>query len=362
MTTEPGHPREAVEAAAATWIARRDAAGWTAADAAALEAWLAESPGHRVAYYRLNAAWERAGRLQGTRAPSRLRPLAIAATVLLLIAAALVAMRTDLFRSTPDTSTQPAVANVTEAAPPAILPVPPETTPMPAAVRVEPGAVALSPAPRPQRYATAIGASRSVALADGSRVTLDTDSQIRVSMDGLSRTVHLDRGQAYFEVAKDEQRPFAVVADRLRVVAVGTAFSVRRVATDIRVVVAEGTVRVDDDGALSAGGTAHVEGDDVKIAELPPAEVERTLSWRSGMLTFRHTPLAAAADEFNRYSTRKLVIRDASIASLELGGVFRSSDVEAFAQVLEGTLPVDAVILPDRIELTARSALSSAPP
>ena len=358
MATEPGHPREAVEQAAATWIARRDAARWTAADAAALEAWLAESPGHRVAYYRLNAAWNRAGQLQGARATARFRPLAIAATVLLLVAAALVAMKANLFRegtpqpmvaSVSDIARNPDGASVPEAAPPEALPVP-------AAPAERETSATASPAPVEQRYSTVIGASRVVSLGDGSRITLDTDTRIRVSMDERSRTVHLDRGQAFFEVAKDAGRPFAVIADRLRVVAVGTAFSVRRVAADIRVVVAEGTVRVDDSGALEAGGTARIEGDDVRVAALAPTEVERTLSWRSGVLTFRHTPLSAAADEFNRYSTRRIVIRDASIASLELGGVFRSSDLEAFAQVLQSTLPVDAVVHPDRIELIARSS------
>ena len=73
-----------------------------------------------------------------------------------------------------------------------------------------------------------------------------------------------------------------------------------------------------------------------------PAEVDRNLSWRSGVLTFRHTSLADAVAEFNRYGTRQIVIRDPEIAALELGGVFRSGDAEVFARLLERTFPIDA--------------------
>ncbi len=165
---------------------------------------------------------------------------------------------------------------------------------------------------------------------------------------------NLDRGQGFFEVAHDSKRPFTVVTDRLRVVAVGTAFAVRREASEVRVIVSEGTVRLEGAGLLPAGGIARTEGDAVQMRQVPPTEVERNLSWRSGVLTFRHTPLSEAVAEFNRYGTRGIVIRDPAIASLELGGVFRSSDVEAFVHLLERTFPIDVAMLPDRIELTAR--------
>ena len=82
--------------------------------------------------------------------------------------------------------------------------------------------------------------------------------------------------------------------------------------------------------------------------------MDRNLSWRSGVLTFRHASLADAVTEFNRYGTRQIVIRDAALAALELGGVFRSGDAEVFARLLERTFPIDATINPDLIELSAR--------
>jgi transmembrane sensor len=217
------------------------------------------------------------------------------------------------------------------------------------------------PEPTPpfrERHATAIGESRDVPLPDGSHLRLDTDSRVLVVVDDRSRTVHLESGQVFSEVARDPQRPFVVEAGRLTLTAVGTAFSVRRVGADIRVVVAEGTVRLGREGArddlLAAGAIARVEGEIVQLLQGRPAEVERNLSWLSGLLTFRHTPLSDAAAEFNRYGTRRIVIRDPEIATLELGGVFQSDDVESFARGLERTFAIDADFHPDRIELSAR--------
>jgi transmembrane sensor len=227
------------------------------------------------------------------------------------------------------------------------------TTPLP-----QEAIAPVAQSPFRQRYSTAIGATQSISLPDGSRLTLDTDSQVDVTIDGKARTVQLARGQAFFEVAHDRQRPFVVDAGRLSVTAVGTAFSVRRVGLDIRVAVAEGTVRLGQAGEredlLPAGGIARADGEVVQIQLGQPTEVERNLSWRSGVLTFRHTSLADAVAEFNRYGTRQIVIRDAEIATLELGGVFRSGDAEVFAHVLERTFPIDATISLDRIELSAR--------
>jgi transmembrane sensor len=345
MTIESQQTRDELEKAAATWIARRDGETWTSEDAASLDAWLAQSPGHRVAYYRLRAIWIQAGRLRATRSPSRYRPLAVAAGVLLLLAGVIASFQMGFFGSS--TEAVPAVAQTIEAPPAGDGPA---TADAPAVVPSPPAPAATFQ----QRYVTALGASQAISLPDGSRVTLDTDSRIRVAMDGRSRTVQLDHGQAYFEVAKDPLRPFVVRAAGLDVIAVGTAFSVRRVASEVRVVVAEGAVRLEGKGLLPAGGIARVEGATVQIHHAQPMEVERNLSWRGGVLTFRHTALSEAAAEFNRYGVRPIVIADPAIGALELGGVFRTNDVEGFVHLLERTFPISAALHPDRIELTAR--------
>jgi transmembrane sensor len=331
---------EDIEQTAATWIARRDSGAWTEADAASFQQWLAQAAGHRVAYYRLNAAWNEAGRVRalgatgaasvsgGAPTSAQIEPsprgstrrvalFAMAASVLIALAGGLVAYKDELFNT--------------------------------------------------HRFTTMVGGLQTIPMSDGSRVTLNTDSEIRVKLDARERLVEIDHGEAFFEVAHDPQRPFVVKAGDRRVIAVGTQFSVRRDGADLRVVVSEGTVRYEGHGdapstsatgandvvLLPAGSVARAEGDAVQVEQLPVTEAERDLTWRNGVLTFRDTPLANAVAEFNRYNTRKMVIEDPSIATLEVGGVFRSNNVDPFVRLLERGFSVQANDQGDRIVLTA---------
>lgn len=323
--------REQVEQAAAEWIARRDTGSWSEADAAALQSWLAGSPSRRAAYYRLNAAWHEAGRLRALHTAGLSRDesdvavdhmdravsgtqhrrwaLALAAGLLLAIAGALLVFDDQIFH--------------------------------------------------PNRYTTVIGGLQAVPMPDGSRITLNTDSQLRISLTENERRIDLDRGEAFFEVAKDPNRPFVVRAGNRRIIAVGTQFSVRREGDDVRVIVTEGTVRLEPAAAsttpalLPAGTIARAEADNVLVQQQPIPEIEQRLTWRSGILTFRDTPLADAVAEFNRYNTRKIVIEDPAIAALQVGGIFRSTNLDPFVHLLEQGFPIHATPDGDRIILTA---------
>jgi len=96
---------------------------------------------------------------------------------------------------------------------------------------------------QPKHYATAIGEIRAVTLADGSRVTLNTASELEISFTRNRRNVRLLRGEAMFEVAKDRARPFVVAADGASMQAVGTIFDVRSERGKVELTVAEGIVK-----------------------------------------------------------------------------------------------------------------------
>jgi transmembrane sensor len=188
-----------------------------------------------------------------------------------------------------------------------------------------------------------------VALADGSRVTLNTGTQIRVSLGATERRIDLDSGEAFFVVAKDHSRPFLIHVANKKVVAVGTAFSVRLSADpDIQVVVTEGRVELrpsssdssDRGTVLNAGTIARTLSNEVLAQVVTEAETERQLSWRNGFLVFHDTPLSEAVAEFNRYSQYELVIADPSIAGIHIGGKFRSNNVEGFLTLLEQGFPI----------------------
>ena len=132
---------------------------------------------------------------------------------------------------------------------------------------------------RPVQYETAVSEQRDVLLADGSRITLNTDTALTVRYAATSRRVELARGEAIFAVKHDVARPFEVVAGQTVTRALGTEFNVDRRSDRIRVSVIEGVVRVSaagDDGAgqvkplvpaLTKGRSAEFRNDDNRIVE-----------------------------------------------------------------------------------------------
>ncbi|WP_448140279.1 FecR family protein [Sphingopyxis fribergensis] len=212
-------------------------------------------------------------------------------------------------------------------------------------------------------YATDVGEIRRIPLADGSIAAINTASSIEVDLDEQVRKVRIDQGEAWFQVAKDKSRPFIVAAGRVRVRAVGTAFSVRRRSGGADVLVTEGEVELWADGAeghrvrLKAGSRGFV-ADNAAIAQesATPSAIDRMLAWRNGKVDLNGDRLDSAAAEFNRYNRRQLVIVDQVIAGELFDGVFRTDDPEGFAQAVTASLgvPID-LSDPARIEIGRRN-------
>ncbi|MBA4805142.1 MAG: FecR domain-containing protein [Brevundimonas sp.] len=191
---------------------------------------------------------------------------------------------------------------------------------------------------RPDSYVTEVGEVRRVPLSDGSSASINTASRLEVEMGERVRRVRLDRGEAWFQVAKDAARPFRVEIGRVRVEAVGTAFSVRRLEGGAEVRVTEGVVRTWVEGAarapvaLAAGAVSIVdERAGPATPRVEPAAIDRELAWRAGRIDLAGETLAEAAAEFNRYNARPVVIADPALADERLYGVFRLDDPESFA-------------------------------
>jgi transmembrane sensor len=188
-----------------------------------------------------------------------------------------------------------------------------------------------------RRYSTPVGVFASLPLQDGSKITLDTRTQVRVDLSNTERRVDLDRGEAYFEVAKDPRRSFVVRAGRERIIALGTQFSVRRNGDDVRVVVTEGSVRLESEDAplrvdfaghdpnfsgatpgairLSAGTVARTRNHDLLVQSEPLPKAREILSWRQG---YHKDSAAAKADQYKRWDDLKARPRcgdEAAVAS-----------------------------------------------
>lgn len=203
---------------------------------------------------------------------------------------------------------------------------------------------------RPLDYATAVGEQRTLRLEDGSRVILDTDTRLQVRLSADARSVTLVRGQAFFDVEGDPERPFTVSAGGTRVTAIGTRFDVRRLGDGARVVLVEGRVAVRDADAPK-GDWALRPGQQVVTTARRPAVTQvdavRATSWTTGRLIFDGVPIRDAVAEVNRYSERKLALRAPAIAEIPVSGAFDTGDVDGFVAALEDLYPVTVKRQPD---------------
>ncbi|HTO41484.1 MAG TPA: FecR domain-containing protein [Rhizomicrobium sp.] len=303
---------EVEERAAAYVVARRDRDDWSESDQAALDAWVAQSMLHRVAYLRLEAAWARADRVRALR---QARPVGD------------VRGHAGLFRRL--------VAGA------AIV------TGISVAIYL-----AIPQAPV-ARYATAIGGHKIVKLGDGTQIELNTDTAIRVLVNREQRKVWLDRGEAFFRVAHDPAHPFVVEANQRRVTVLGTKFSMRRDGDVTDVALFEGRVRFDPKGEGARAPVELVPGDTVRatsqtltLARRSQKAMSDSVAWQRGVVVFDRTPLADAARQFNRYNSEKIIIADEQTGKITIGGTFQTDNIAGFARVAHSVLGLHVQIRP----------------
>ncbi len=182
-------------------------------------------------------------------------------------------------------------------------------------------------------YATDIGEQRTLQLADGSRVSLNSNTRVVVAYRSEQRKVHLTRGEALFEVAKDRTRPFIVIAGNRQVTALGTRFIVRYEHDQTAVTLVEGKITIASIGpepvTLTPGQRLTFARSTTPRLDTP--RIEAVTAWRRGEVVLDDTPLADAIAEMNRYDKTPIVIDDPEIAGLIISGLYHTGDSEGFA-------------------------------
>ena len=200
-------------------------------------------------------------------------------------------------------------------------------------------------------YVTARGERLNLTLPDGTAVTMNTETAIDVVYERDRRFVQLTGGQAFFDVARDRDRPFVVQAGERTITALGTAFEVRLLDGRFKVLLVEGTIAVEDAAGAAASGSTRAPEPVVMtsgqefaaegtVARVDKANVQRELRWRDGFIEFQDETLASAAAEFNRYATSTIVINDERVATLRVTGVFRTDRADHFVETMSELLPV----------------------
>ncbi len=197
-------------------------------------------------------------------------------------------------------------------------------------------------------YDTGVGEQRTVMLADGTTVKLNTNTHLSVSYSSASRHIELVRGQAFFNVARDEGRPFSVHYGDTSVLALGTQFDVYQKPGALQVTIVEGKISVSkspeglgskkEEKLLAAASGDRVVQQIVSaqggLSDVSKTKVNAVMAWQDQKLIFDDKPLPEALAEVNRYSRRKIRLGDDKLTSLRLSGVFQVSQQDLVVDMI----------------------------
>lgn len=233
------------------------------------------------------------------------------------------------------------------------------------------------------QYSTSIGEQKLIDLPDGSAVTLNTDSKLIVDYSDSSRRLILDKGEGFFDVAKDANRPFTVDVGGQYVSALGTKFSIKREAENLTVGVIEGVVAVHDTIQLDLGLKTNVKSINENLDKLdlltdkkntilranemvmfskqdwvenPPTvqRIDDLYSWKDGLLRMDEETMENFIGELQRYIEKDISIEDDTIADMRISGVFRLNDQAGIWIGLEQVLPIKVTHIEDRILVSSK--------
>lgn len=311
MTT-PRHPAfdAATEDEAALWAAKLDGGSLSAADRRALEAWLAAAPGRRA------------------------------------LLSSYCQLSTDLEQQVPLLEGLKDLPVENSSAPTSARPSPWLSRPLwVGAALTAAAAVALvfwfARAPRAETltFATAGAQRQTVTLADGSRLELNAHTRLTAALGAEARRIRLERGQAFFAVAKDARRPFFVETSAGTIRVTGTQFDVRADdLTPLQVSVLEGHVEVSPAKAahppLALGTGDQYAGGSVRA--LASSDLDAILAWREGEIVFKGAQLREVLAAFARHHGRTLATT-AAAGEQRFGGRFNLDDLEGFLHGLESS-------------------------
>jgi len=216
--------------------------------------------------------------------------------------------------------------------------------------------------PAPLEYAAQTGRRREVTLADGSRLALDGGTLVRVAFIREIRAVELVHGRASFDVAHDQSRPFRVAAGSRVISVLGTRFDVSLGDAEMRVRLYRGSVSVtkgSDPLRLDPTASQRLSPGEELIARRGGPDVkhrfETSATGSGDFKQFDGSPLGEVATELNRYTTRKLIVRDPQVAKLRISGAFPTGDLQSFVETISALYPLRAVRLANgNIELVRR--------
>lgn len=365
MMNKPEQPmqlalQQPVQQQAAHFVTRLYSGELSAQEERQLQQWRYARPEHDEAFQAMLSLWELSNNLyqpvaQQRTLSRRLRSWGISAAAGVLLSAGVLYLASGWLPSagpaTPTLISQSSPQPTKHVSPPKSKTVEQIAAAVPAMVHQE------------HRYLqTGVGEVDTVALSDGSTVTLNTATSLQIAFNDEERYVVLVAGEAFFDVESDVNRAFVIDTGEQIIRVLGTKFNVRKEDSAVRVAVVEGKVAVSRMPALTV--TGHVpSSEDIEfeakdylleagavgsfsatadvVAGSNFAQVSEAQSWRRGIFRFDDSSLDAVVKEFNRYRSHKIRIVDETAANLRISGVFHFNDGDGLLQALTASLPIE---------------------
>jgi transmembrane sensor len=208
-----------------------------------------------------------------------------------------------------------------------------------------------------ERYLTAKGEQTAIDMADGSRIELNTDSDLRVARLFGARTVWLERGEAWFNVEHDAAHPFEVVVGNGRIRDIGTRFNVITDRGGATVEVTEGEVALNPSGGaeqtIKAGQQSGFDAEG-RLQAVVAGDANAAGSWRQGLLIFKRQTLPEVLRQLTRYHEIEFELADTQLQNLSVSGRFSTDDLNESLNTLANGLGVKITRLsPTRVSIEA---------
>ncbi|WP_440903396.1 FecR family protein [Catenovulum sp. SX2] len=217
-----------------------------------------------------------------------------------------------------------------------------------------------------QSFQTQVGQQQQIKLPDGSKLLINTLSQVQVVYNSVKRFIYLEQGELHIDVAHNPKWPLEVIAAGKVLTAVGTAFNV--VLADgkqVELIVTDGKVGVATEKfsppvLVRKGEKALIASDkdekvSVEKSVMPQQQLSDQLSWQSGTLTFSGESLAQVTKELSRYTGYQFSFAEDSLKQTQIVARLKVTELDDILTMLNNNFDVQANYISDKhIQLTLK--------
>ncbi len=177
---------------------------------------------------------------------------------------------------------------------------------------------------------------KNIVLPDGSTITLDAKTKASVKYEKEKRVVSLYEGKALFTVAKNKNKPFEIITDKIKIEVLGTSFQVNNEKEKLTVQVKTGIVSINQYNKQNTKElTKLTKGKELSFDKktntfiLNQIDTNTIASWKDGILDFKDTSIKNAVDEFRKYQDLRIYL-NSEVENLTITGAFRKNEFDKF--------------------------------